>query len=169
MCERAGPVRHLVSSSAGQCRSSAPIGELLANLAQNHGISTDDAAAALGIRAPTLRLWRHSCAESQDAHRKVSDFVTFVAALAEVVDAPSRWLSAPLVSGYNVTALDVYTTERAATLLELAAGVDGVTAAGALDGMLPGWREQWRSEYAVFVAHDGDRSLRPRPAGRPAD
>lgn len=70
----------------------------------------------------------------------------------------------PLVSGYNVTPVDLYSEVSAPLLLDLAAGNAGVTAASVLDAIEPGWRVKWESKYEVFEAADGELSMRARQA-----
>jgi hypothetical protein len=63
----------------------------------------------------------------------------------------------------------VYTRDRAAILLQLAAGAGELTATGVLDDIAPGWRQQWRSRYRVFTAADGELSMQPRVCDAAAD
>lgn len=144
-------------------RLNRPDGELLAELALAHGVTISDIAAALHVRVAEVRGWRNGQATvPTESLHALSDFAAFVGRLATVVDSPGRWLSAPLVAGFNVTALDVYTRDRAAILQQLAAGAGELTATGVLDDMAPGWRQQWRSRYRVFTAADGELSMQPR-------
>ena len=95
----------------------SPDGELLAELALAHGVTISDIAAALHVRVAEVRGGGNGQATvPTESLHALSDFAAFVGRLATVVDSPGRWLSAPLVAGFNVTALDVYTRDRAAIL-----------------------------------------------------
>jgi transcriptional regulator with XRE-family HTH domain len=139
--------------------------DLLTELSEARGVTWSDIAAALGISIPGLRKWRKSVSgTTPENHRALAELAAFFGVLAQVVDSPARWMSMPLVSGFNVTPFDVYSTEHAAKFLDLAAGNVGVTAEGVLDAVAPDWRERWRSQYEVFEAVDGELSMRPRQA-----
>lgn len=139
--------------------------DLLTELSEVRGVAWSDIAAALGISVPALRKWRKSVSgTTPENHRGLAELTAFFDVLAGMVDSPARWMSMPLVSGFNVTAFDIYSADHAARLLDLAAANAGVTAAGLLDAVAPGWRDRWRSEYEVFEAADGELSMRPRQA-----
>ncbi|MGB2951186.1 MAG: hypothetical protein WBG14_00510 [Rhodococcus sp. (in: high G+C Gram-positive bacteria)] len=141
--------------------------EMLTELSQVRGVMWSDVAAALGISVPALRKWRkNTSGTTPENHRKLAQLTAFYAVLADLVASPARWMLMPIVDGYNVTPADVYSPEHAERLLDLAAGNVGTTAEGVLDAIAPGWRDQWRSEYEVFEAADGELSMRPRQTTR---
>lgn len=143
-----------------------PVTEMLTELSEVHGVMWSDVAGALGISVPALRKWRkNTSGASPENHRKLAQLTAFCMVLSESVADPARWLRMLLVDGYNVTPADVYSPETAAQLLDLAAGNVGTTAEHVLDAIAPGWRENWRSEYEVFKAADGEMSIRPRQNG----
>lgn len=151
----------LAEAAAGNTRRS--VINLLTELSEDRGVTWSDIAAALGISVPALRKWRKNVSgATPENHRALAELVAFFGVLAKIVDSPARWMSMPLVDGFNVTPFDVYTREHAAKLLDLAAGNAGVTPTGVLDSIAPGWRDRWRSEYEVFEAADGELSMRRR-------
>lgn len=152
--------RSLAIAAARNTRRS--VIDLLTELSEAHGVTWSDIATTLGISVPALRKWRKSGGTTPDNHRSLAELTAFFDMLAQIVDSPARWMSMPLVSGFNVTPFDLYSTETAARLLDLAAGNAGVTVEGTLDIVSPGWRDRWRSEYEVFEATDGELSMRPR-------
>lgn len=141
--------------------------ELLTEMSEVHGVTWSDIAAALGISVPALRKWRkNTSGTTPENHRKLAQLTAFYSVLGELVASPARWMSMPLVDGFNVTPADVYSPEYAERLLDLAAGNVGTTAKGVLDTIADGWRDEWRSEYEVFEAADGELSMRPRQTTR---
>jgi hypothetical protein len=141
--------------------------DLLSALAEAHGVAWSDIAGLLGVSVPALRKWRKSSSgTTPDNHLRLARLVAFFDILNEFVATGAQWMSMPLVDGYNICAADLYddTPQRTAAILDYAAGNAGTAPEGLLDEVVPGWREIWRSEYESFVAEDGVRSLRPRPA-----
>jgi len=69
-------------------------------------------------------------------------------------------IAVPLCDGYTVTPRHLYSFANAAALVDHAAG--NVLAAELLDELAPDWREAYKSEYEVFLAADGQFSLRSR-------
>ncbi|MFF0707410.1 hypothetical protein [Gordonia sputi] len=129
----------------------------------DRGVAWSDIAAALDISVPALRKWRkNTSGTTPENHRRLAQLAAFYSLLADSVSSPARWVSIPLVEGYNVTPADVYSPDHSARLLDLAAGNVGTTPEGVLDTIAEGWREEWRSEYEVFEAADGEMSMRPR-------
>ena len=137
--------------------------DLLGELSDRHGVAWSDVADMLGVSVPALRKWRKtSSGTTPENHQRLAGLVAFYSILGENVGTPARWMSMKLVAGYNVTAVDLYSSDAAPVLLDLAAGNAGVTAEGLLDELQPGWRATWESRYEVFEAEDGDLSMRPR-------
>jgi transcriptional regulator with XRE-family HTH domain len=156
-------MKHEVYSNVADRNLCRSINDLLTELSEVRGITWSDIAAALGISVPTLRKWRKSAnSATVENHQALAELTAFFSVLAQVVDSPARWMSMPLVYGFNVVPFDVYSTDHTAKLLDLAAGKVGVTPEGVLDAATPDWREQWRSQYEVFEAVDGVLSMRPR-------
>ncbi|CCQ16882.1 putative uncharacterized protein [Rhodococcus sp. AW25M09] len=149
-------------AEASDRNSTRAVTDMLSELS-DHGVAWSDLAATLGISVPALRKWRKNTnGTTPENHRRLAQLTAFYARLAELVASPARWMSMPLVDGYNVTPADVYSPDNGARLLDLAAGNVGTTAEGVLDAIMADWRDKWRSEYEVFEAADGELSMRPR-------
>lgn len=158
---RAVYARRLESETDRRARFS--VLDLLSELSETHGVAWADIASMLGVSVPALRKWRKTGGgTSPENHRNLAALTAFFSLLDEFTYSPARWMSMPLVDGFNVRPADVYSPERATALLDLAAGNAGVSAPSVLDGMDPDWRERWRSRYEVFEAADGELSMRPR-------
>lgn len=150
-------------ASATERLSRASVLDLLSELSETHGVAWADIASMLEISVPALRKWRKAGGgTSPENHRNLAALTAFFSLLAGILSAPAKWMSMPLVDGYNVRPTDLYTPSSAPVLLDLAAGNAGVTATAVLDSIDPDWRDRWRSRYEVFEAADGELSMRPR-------
>lgn len=140
-----------------------PVVDLLAELSEQRGVGWSDIADQLDISVPALRKWRKSSSgTAPENHARLAALVAFYSLLHEVGVASARWMSMPLVTGYTVTAADLYSEPAAPALLDHAADNIGIGPEALLDELDPGWRETRRSEYEVVVAPDGMTSLKPR-------
>lgn len=143
------------------------VGDMLTELSETYGVAWSDIAAALQISVPALRKWRkNTSGTTPENHRKLAQLTAFYTLLADMVSSPARWMSMPMVEGFNVTPADVYSPDHAERLLDLAAGNAGTTPEGVLDKIAQDWREKWNSEYEVIEAADGEPSMRPRQTTR---
>lgn len=137
--------------------------DLLTELSEVHGITISDIASALRVRVPTIRIWRKDRKTiTPGDHLRLATLLAFLEILTQAVATPVRWISEPLVDGFNVTPLDIYSPDRAAQLLALAVGNGPHTAESLLDTVDTEWRGRWKSDYEVFEALDGEYSMRPR-------
>lgn len=135
--------------------------ELLRDLASRWGIAWADAARMLKVSVPALRKWRTSGGLSPENLDRLAGLVAFLQMLDQVaVSSPARWIAVPLCEGYTVTPRHLYSVANAAALVDHAAG--NVSAVELLDELVPDWREAYKSEYEVFLAADGQFSLRSR-------
>lgn len=137
------------------------VSELLRDLASQWGMAWADAARMLKVSVPALRKWRTTGGVSPENLDRLAGLVAFFQMLDQVaVSSPARWIAVPLYEGYTVTPRHLYSVANAAALVDHAAG--NVSAAELLDELVPDWREAYRSEYEVFLAADGQFSLRSR-------
>jgi hypothetical protein len=115
----------------------------------------------LKVSVPALRKWRTSGGLSPENLDRLAGLVAFLQMLDQVaVSSPARWIAVPLCEGYTVTPRHLYSVANAAALVDHAAG--NVSAVELLDELVPDWREAYKSEYEVFLAADGQFSLRSR-------
>ncbi|OON72950.1 hypothetical protein B1H18_28525 [Streptomyces tsukubensis] len=120
-----------------------------------------DMSRMLRVSVPALRKWRKAGGVSPENRDRLAGLVAFLQVLYEAgVRDPAQWITQPLVDGYTVTILDLYSTERAPGFVDL--GASDVTPVMLLDRIEPQWRETHKSEYEVVSAEDGLPALRPR-------
>ncbi|WP_437084771.1 hypothetical protein [Streptomyces sp. enrichment culture] len=135
--------------------------ELLHELSVEQGMTWVDMSRMLRVSVPALRKWRKAGGVSPENRDRLAGLVAFLQVLYEAsVRDPAQWIAQPLVDGFTVTILDLYTPELAPEFVELGAG--DVSSVMLLDRIEPQWRETYQSEYEVFSAEDGMPALRPR-------
>lgn len=135
--------------------------ELLHELSVDQGMTWVDLSRMLRISVPALRKWRKAGGVSPENRDRLAGIVAFLQVLYEAgVRDPAPWITHPLVDGYTVTVLDLYTPKLASDFIELGAG--DVSPVMLLDRIEPQWRETYKSEYEVVGAEDGMPALRPR-------
>jgi len=156
--------RGLYDSRLGRIRElnrKRAVTDLLNELSERWGVAWSDIAQMLDVSVPALRKWRKSTSgTTPENHHRLAGLAAFFELLAGEFANPPSWVSMPLVPGYNATVRDVYSERSASTLLDHAAG--NINAESALNEIDPNWRQRYRSEYEVFIAGDGQPSLRPR-------
>lgn len=135
--------------------------ELLHELSVDQGMTWVDMSRMLRVSVPALRKWRKAGGVSAENRDRLAGLAAFLQVLYEAgVRDPAQWITQPLVDGYTVTILDLYSPEVASEFVELGAG--DATSVMLLDRIEPQWRETYKSEYEVFSAEDGMPALRPR-------
>lgn len=135
---------------------------LLEELAFVRGMSWADIAASTHVSVSAVRKWRNGGAAAADSREKLARIASFLDLLAEKsVADPAQWMEMPLPlgSGYYLRPIDLYIEGHAEALIELVEQRSDLAAI--LDASVPGWRDR-RSDVEVFVATDGQRSLRMR-------
>ena len=75
-----------------------------------------------------------------------------------MVEEIASWFEMPLSSLAPVTPIDLYADDRADLVFEFASGHTDPEAI--LTQFDPDWRERYRSDFEVFEASDGNRSIR---------
>jgi hypothetical protein len=135
--------------------------ELLHELSNERGMTWVDMSRMLHVSVPALRKWRKAGGVSTENQDRLAGLVAFLQVLYEVgVRDPAQWITQPLVDGYTVTVLDLYSPEISPEFIELGAG--DATVVMLLDRVAPEWRDAHKSEFKVVIAEDGMPSLRPR-------
>ena len=105
-----------------------------------------------------VRKWR--CRKDLSPGNKLAvihlfDFIDLLGEL--LIDEPASWLATPLVSGYTVTAEDLYIKGYTDQLLDYASGQTGLyDILNEFDG---NWRTSYRSQYEIVEAGDGHPSI----------
>ncbi len=139
--------------------------ELLDELATDRGLSWATIARLSGVSVSAVRKWRSGDAPSPERRLALARVAAFLDLVSEMpVADPGSWLSMPLVTQYSVTGEDLFLANRVDDLLDYAAG--HVTAKQILDLFDDAWRDHFASDWEVFDAPDGERSIRRRPQGQ---
>ncbi len=136
--------------------------ELLADLS-TRGYSWRTIAQLAGVSVPALRKWRLGEGSSGENRRKIAQLVALTELLDEyhIADVPS-WLEMPLSDAVRTTLIDVIAGGSVDLVLDFAA--NRVTdPQQLLDAFDPDWRSR-RSDFEVYQAPDGTRSIRPKKA-----
>lgn len=140
-------------------RAKASVPTMLTELA-DLGFAWRDIARLVGVSVPAVQKWRRGEGVSGDRRLAVASLLAACDEISEhyLVDEIASWFEMPLVSGVPVTPLDMYAASRSDLVFEFAGGqVDPETLLTEFD---PEWRERYRSDFEVFEAADGKRSIR---------
>jgi hypothetical protein len=137
--------------------SQRPAQELLQVLGTQHAFAWVDIARMIGVSVPAIRKWRHHGGVTPDNAAKLAELAAFATVLEEITPGirAAAWMSTPLVPGFTVAPADLYSRNRAASLLDIGHGAYPV--AKALDDLEPGWRERFA---------DGGVDIADGPEGR---
>ena len=133
--------------------------EMLEELA-DCGFAWRDIARMIGVSVPAVRRWRQSEAPTAAHLLAIARLVAFAELLRTdhmVIDV-AAWMEMPIWHDVPISGIDLAVAGRYGDLLELAA--DHTTPEAVLDGLLPDWRERYRSEFEVFEAPDGELAIR---------
>ncbi len=134
---------------------------LLDELSTDRGMSWRDVARVAGVSRSAVRKWRQGETPSAESRTWLALAAAFLDVLEQFPIAdPVGWLEVPILPGYSVTAFDVYQTGRLELLLDYAG--ERVTATELLDTFDASWRERFSSNFEIFTAPDGVRSIRPK-------
>lgn len=134
------------------------VNELLVELAIERGMTWSSIARLCGVSVSAVRKWRTGDAPSPDSRLAIARLAAFVELLDELpVSEPAAWLAMPMMSGFTVTAEDLYVAGHADRLIDFASGqADLEEILAELD---KDWRIQYRSDFEVIEAGDGLPSI----------
>lgn len=140
-------------------RAKASVPTMLTELA-DLGFAWRDIARLVGVSVPAVQKWRRGEGVSGDRRLAVASLLAACDEIAEhyMVDELASWFEMPLVAGVPVTPIDMYAVSRADLVFEFAGGQ--VDPEALLTEFDPDWRERYRSDFEVFEAADGHRSIR---------
>jgi transcriptional regulator with XRE-family HTH domain len=142
-------------------RAKSSVTTLLSDLS-DLGFAWRDVARLVGVSVPAVQKWRKGEKASGENRLRLAGILAACDIITEhyMVEEIASWFELPLSSSAPVTPLDLYAHERADLVFEFASGhVDPETL---LDQFEPDWRERYRSDYEVFEAADGHRSIRAK-------
>lgn len=138
--------------------------DLLAD-ARDAGFSWRDVARIVGVSVPAVQKWRRGEGIDPGNHTALARLVGLLGILRhDLIDDPVSWLETDVQTGVHLSKMDLLAAGRFDLVRELAS--DRGEHAGVED-VLSRFDPQWRSRYVddqfeVFVAADGDLSIRPR-------
>ena len=140
-------------------RGKAGVMSMLTELA-DLGFAWRDIARMVGVSVPAVQKWRKGERASGDSRHRIASLLAACDLITShyMVDEVASWFEMPLSSSAPVTPIVLYAANRADLVFEFASGhVDPEALLSEFD---PDWRERYRSDFEVFEAGDGNRSIR---------
>lgn len=139
-------------------KARSSVNDLLTELAVDRGMTWSSIARLCGVSVSAVRKWRTGEAPSPESRLAVARLAAFLGLLDELpVSESAAWLAMPMMSGYTVTAEDLYVAGYADRLLDLASGQSDLDEV--LSKIDKNWRTRYRSEFEVIEAGDGMPSI----------
>ena len=140
-------------------RAKASVATMLSDLA-DLGFAWRDVSRLVGVSVPAVQKWRKGEKASGDSRKKLASLLAACDLIADhyMVEEIASWFEMPLSSLAPVTPIDLYADDRADLVFEFASGHTDPEAI--LTQFDPDWRERYRSDFEVFEASDGNRSIR---------
>jgi hypothetical protein len=131
--------------------------DLLAVIGDVHGASWSDVARSLRVSTQTLRAWRTGNDRPSRGHElTISALLAEMTLLAEAgVADPGSWPFQAVVSGYTLT--PHIALKRGVDIVDLVRADDTQEF---LDAHLPGWRQEFWTDYKVVpYGDDGETAI----------
>ena len=126
------------------------------------GFAWRDIARMVGVSVGAVQKWRRGERITGDNRRYLAGLLAACDLVVDqyMVSEVASWFEMPLVAEAPITPADLYAAERTDLVFDYASGHADPTSV--LNNLDPDWREQYRSDFEVFTASDGQRSLRRR-------
>ncbi len=140
-------------------RGKASVTLMLGELA-DLGFAWRDIARLVGVSVPAVQKWRKGEGASGDSRMRIASLLAACDLIVDHyrVDEIASWFEMPLSSSAPVTPIALYAANRADLVFEFASlHTDPEALLSEFD---PDWRERYRSDFEVFEASDGNRSIR---------
>mgnify|MGYP003610418792 CR=1 FL=1 len=140
-------------------RGKASVMSMLAELA-DLGFAWRDIARLVNVSVPAVQKWRRGEKASGDSRFRIASLLAACDLITShyLVEEIASWFEMPLSASAPVTPIDLYEANRADLVFEFANGHADPEAL--LSEFEPDWRERYRSDFEVFEAGDGNRSIR---------
>lgn len=124
------------------------------------GFAWRDIARLIGVSVPSIQKWRRGERITGSNRRNLAALLAGCDLIAEHygVKEIASWFEMPIIAEVPATPIDLWTADRPDLVFSVASGhadLDQV-----LNSWDPGWRETYRSDFEVFKAADGERSIR---------
>lgn len=115
-----------------------------------------------GVSVPAVKKWRKGDEASGEGTKKLASLLAACDLIVSsyTIEDVASWFEAPLSSSAPVMPIDLLTDGRPDLLFEFANGYTDPEAI--LSQFDPDWRERYRSDFEVFEASDGIRSVRQK-------
>lgn len=142
-------------------RAKASVSSMLDELA-DLGFAWRDVARMVGVTVPALQKWRRGGATTGDNRSKVAGVLAAcdVIVLHYMVQDVASWFEVPLSTSAPVTSIDLYASGNIDLVFDYAYGqTDPEELLTRFD---PVWRDRYRSDFEVYEASDGYRSIRAK-------
>lgn len=135
--------------------------DLLSALA-DLGFAWRDIARMVGVSVAAIQKWRRGERITGENRRHLAGLLAACDLVANhyLVSDVASWFEMPLMSDTPITPIHLYAANRPDLVFDYASGHSDPAAV--LDEFDAGWRERYRSDFEVFEASDGQRSLRPK-------
>lgn len=145
--------------TAAAQRGKASVTSMLTELA-DLGFAWRDIARMVGVSVPAVQKWRKGDKASGDSRSRLASLLAACDLIVShyMVDEIASWFEMPLTALAPVTPITLYAADRADLVFEFASGHADPEAL--LTEFDPDWRQRYRSDFEVFEAGDGIRSLR---------
>lgn len=140
-------------------RGKASVLSMLSELA-DLGFAWRDIARLVNVSVPAVQKWRKGEKASGDSRIRIASLLAACDLITSHygVDEIASWFEMPLAVSAPVTPIGLYAANRADLVFEFASGHADPEAL--LSEFEPDWRERYRSDFEVFDAGDGNRSIR---------
>lgn len=146
---------------AAAARAKEGVAALLGEVA-DLGFSWRDIARLVRVSVPAVQKWRKGEKASGESRQRLASFLAACDLIVRhyMVEEIASWFEMPLSKDAPVTPTDLYAADRADLVFEFGSGHADPEAL--LTQFDPDWRDRYRSDFEVFEAGDGNRSLRAR-------
>lgn len=140
-------------------RAKSSVATMLAELA-DLGFAWRDIARLVHVSVPAVQKWRKGEKASGESRQRLASLLAACDLITDhyLVDEIASWFEVPLSVSAPMTPIDLYSADRADLVFEFASG--HVDPEALLTQFDPDWRERYRSDFEVFEAGDGNRSIR---------
>jgi hypothetical protein len=144
-------------AASDRCKES--VATMLGELA-DRGFAWRDIARLVNVSVPAVQKWRKGERASGDSRWRVASLLAACDLISDhyMVDEIASWFETPLALSAPVTPITLYAADRADLVFELASGNSDPEML--LLQFDPDWRERYLSDFEVFEAGDGNRSIR---------
>ncbi|MCC3765208.1 hypothetical protein K3N28_19300 [Glycomyces sp. TRM65418] len=133
--------------------------ELLAEIA-DLGFAWRDIAKLIGVSVPAIQKWRRGERITGANRRNVAGLLAACDLISERyhVQEVASWFEVPISPDAPVTPMELWADGCHKLVFDFASSHS--TATQTLDSWNPEWRERYRSNFEVFMASDGQLSIR---------